>query len=56
MAIEELIGQLQSAPALETRENTFTVVSEAEVPEAYREPVSRYFEELSRQKSGEATP
>jgi hypothetical protein len=51
VAIEELIGQLQSAPAKDARENTFTVVSEAEVPEAYREPVSRYFEELSRQTS-----
>jgi hypothetical protein len=50
-AIEELIRHLQTAPALETRENAFTVVSETEVPEAYREPVSRYFEELSRQSS-----
>lgn len=51
VAIEELIGQLQVAPAKDARENAFTVVSETEVPEAYREPVSRYFEELSRQTS-----
>ena len=58
VAIEELIGLLQAAPAMETRENTFTVVSETEVPEAYREPVSRYFEELSRKTapSKESTP
>jgi hypothetical protein len=51
VAMQELIAQLQAAPSTETRENVFTAVRETEVPEAYREPVSRYFEELSRQKS-----
>lgn len=54
-AIEELIAHLLTVPASESRENAFTVVSETEVPEPYREPVARYFEELSRQ-SKTATP
>lgn len=47
--IENLIAHLLSAPPPESRPHAFTVMSETEVSEPYREPVARYFEELSRQ-------
>jgi hypothetical protein len=50
--IEELIVHLLASPSTESRQNAFTVMSETEVSEPYREPVARYFEELSQQDPG----